>query len=292
MVLYSSGSGVGSLNHATWKHLLDSGAFGQKGLSHVAENAPIDEADVVRRPTGLVPLYGDFGPDPTAQSIEHPTPEDFESALWCLSIQNGIYQTWAPRYTMFSRGNIVEKTRLLGLSDVKGTIVIDLYCGIGYFVFSYARHCPKRIFCWEINAWSIEGLVRGAALNGWNARVIRHHEAYEPQPDDFIIVFYEENCYAESRLSGMRAKSTDNDYVERVSHINMGLLPDCRDAWTMAPRLGGQGTVLHIHENVDERNFGAWKSEISSSFGTDDVTLHKVKSFAPGVFHLVADVII
>lgn len=287
MVLYSAGSGLADIDQTVWPELLRRGAFGHRGLTHIAENAPIDEADPVRRPAALVPVYGDFGPAPTPESTAHPTPADFSTALWCTAVQNRICQTWAPRYTMFSRGNIVEKARLLSQDGVAGSTVVDLYAGIGYFVFSYALQRPRRIFCWELNAWSVEGLVRGAALNGWNARVVDAGEPYDPRPDDFIVVFHEDNCHAEDRLTHLGSDTTP------ISHINMGLLPDCRPAWAMAQRLATKDsspTVVHVHENVEERALDAWRGQVGQAFGSSNVSLHKVKSFAPGILHVVADV--
>ncbi|MCJ1426998.1 hypothetical protein MMC29_004901 [Sticta canariensis] len=72
--------------------------------------------NVLRSPfNSFTPLHNDFGPSLPAHHV--PTPDDFAKAFWCTVRQNGIFQTWAPRYTMFSRGNLSEKTRLLKLLD-------------------------------------------------------------------------------------------------------------------------------------------------------------------------------
>ncbi|OGM43483.1 tRNA wybutosine-synthesizing protein [Aspergillus bombycis] len=147
-------------------------AFSRMGVTHIAINAPIALTDTqghenrMRSPAGLVPLYGDFGP-PAATTTSatsaaspageegQPSDEDLERAFWVRTMQNhGIVQTWAPLYTMFSRGNVTEKARVLGqgaapfeglevaqlggqaVSDVG---VVDMYAGIGYFVFSYLK---------------------------------------------------------------------------------------------------------------------------------------------------------
>lgn len=97
-------------------------SFARFGVTHIAMNAPIVLTDTeghenrMRSPVGLVPLYGDFGPvvsgvDEDAQ----PSEDDYERAFWVRTVQNhGIVQIWAPLYTMFSRGNITEKARILG----------------------------------------------------------------------------------------------------------------------------------------------------------------------------------
>ena len=92
-------------------------------ITHIAITKPIplnnansaDDENITRSPTDFEPLHGDFGP---ATASSSPTREDYDAALWVTAKQNGIYQTWAPRWTMFSRGNISEKARILELDSV------------------------------------------------------------------------------------------------------------------------------------------------------------------------------
>ena len=191
-------------------------AFGCLGVTHVAINAPISAGDwtsdgnggmenIMRRPTRMVPVYGDFGPsrgvgtDLRREKSTEDGPEeaDFEAALWVQAVQNGgIVQIWAPLWTMFSRGNIKEKARILdegpdwqgarfpGLDGVAGVLgerledisVLDLYIGIGYFAFSYLKRGVGLVWGWEMNGWSVEGLRRGCEANGWKAKVLRLDE--------------------------------------------------------------------------------------------------------------------
>lgn len=58
-----------------------------------------DFNNVLRSPTNLTPLYG-IG-------------VKFDE-LWVSTRQNALTQVWAPLYTMFSRGNVKEKARVLG----------------------------------------------------------------------------------------------------------------------------------------------------------------------------------
>ena len=174
--------------------------FKAQGVTHIAINAPIAAesldsrgADNVRRsPTGLVPLLGDFGP----RTVEgEPGKEDYEKALWVSAIQNGgVSQTWAPRWTMFSRGNIKEKARIMGegnsfegLDGLEGILgeelgdiaVVDMFVGIGYFAFSYLKSGVGLVWGWEINEWSVEGLRRGAERNGWRIESVSISERGE-----------------------------------------------------------------------------------------------------------------
>ncbi|QSL65119.1 hypothetical protein MERGE_002424 [Pneumocystis wakefieldiae] len=78
-------------------------------VTHIALNGPIPPDDEMRIPEKFVPLYGDFG----FKVRGNPTEKDFKEAFWVSTKQNGIFQVWSPMHTMFSRGNIKEKARIL-----------------------------------------------------------------------------------------------------------------------------------------------------------------------------------
>ncbi|EER40776.1 conserved hypothetical protein [Histoplasma capsulatum H143] len=98
-------------------------SFAPMGVTHIAINAPISPTTAtgidnrIRSPTGLAPLYGDFG-----EASDHVGGEAGrgESALWVRAVQNrGIVQIWAPFHSMFSRGNVVEKRGFWGLNVIR-----------------------------------------------------------------------------------------------------------------------------------------------------------------------------
>ncbi|KAM0430491.1 hypothetical protein ACHAPT_005838 [Fusarium lateritium] len=285
-------------------------------LTHLAVNEGIplhkaeDEAEenVLRSPSGLRTFYGDFGP--TSISIEGPSQQDFDRTLWVSTKQNGIFQTWAPRWTMFSRGNVKEKARLL---DMGNTIkdrtqddqwAVDLYAGIGYFVFSYAR-LGMRVLCWEINPWSVEGLRRGARANGWSVRIVQDDDLALPEEEIFsggeqIVVFLESNEEALRRVQSLQARSAARD----IRHINCGFLPTSEPTWRHAWDMSAPSdeTRLHLHENVGASDtetrrreiqlvFDGWSEEEEGKGRAAEVEhVELVKTFAPGVWHCVFDV--
>ena len=301
------------------------------GVTHIALNAPIpanllakpdaegiiksqqhqDDVkppplNILRSPTGLTPLYGDFGP---ALPLNHtPTAADFQSAFWCTARQNGIFQTWAPRYTMFSRGNIKEKARILELESLTekrlgretGVIsAVDLYAGIGYFAFSYAKAGVGKIFCWEINPWSVEGLRRGAEANKWNVYIIKNGDPVnvEKYEGGRIVVFEESNEYAAGRIDAIRHR------IPAVKHVNCGYLPSSRDSWETAVQvLDSTGGWIHAHENIAKKDIESRKAEIVGIFEglarkhfeakVECEHVELVKSYAPGVMHCVLDIAI
>ena len=292
-----------------------------------AEHSPNPaEENILRSPVGLRVLHGDFGPPKTEGKTV--SGEDFAQALWVTTKQNGIQQTWAPRWTMFSRGNVKEKARLLAFHEPSKCLrdearsqlshrtrprtaltkswAVDLYAGIGYFVFSYAK-LGMRVACWEINPWSVEGLRRGARANGWSVKVVKDVDLMRPTAElvsgqDNIVVFLENNQEAARRIQELRS----HDLLDlQVSHVNCGLLPRSDDSWEAAREILGEDGDgwLHLHENVGVKDIEPRKDEIQSLFdawnqrGGDDRVAkvehaELVKTFAPDVWHCVFDVYI
>ncbi|OJZ83825.1 hypothetical protein ASPFODRAFT_289775 [Aspergillus luchuensis CBS 106.47] len=316
-------------------------AFSRYNLTHIAMNAPIALTDAqgtenrMRSPGGLLPLHGDFGPAPsTIRNLDSPTAEDLGRAFWVSTVQNhGIEQIWAPMYTMFSRGNVTEKARILGSGmeglakdDIEGTgqgmSVVDMYAGIGYFVFSYLRRGVRRVWGWEINGWSVEGLRRGCVANGWGCRVVKVGEdgmleggmgveelvdgLRDGEDGDRVVVFHGDNRFAARVLAQIRDVMEVRGRWAPVRHVNLGLLPSSEAAWGDACRMvdGRLGGWLHVHENVDVRRIEEMRDRVTSEIGRlrgevlevgDEVVaecrhVEQVKTYAPGVMHCVFDV--
>lgn len=341
--------------------------FPGRAVTHIAMNAPIlpntdsvlvDETretseNVMRSPIGLLPLYGDFGP-PQLQGNEselahfgpkgsQPSSVDFEQAYWTeVSQLQNIAQVWAPRWTMFSRGNISEKARILqdgtnvspfpGLTESelsvhpRDTDVVDFYVGIGYFTFCYLSRGVKRVWGWDINGWSIEGLRRGCIKNGWGVKVVKVNdggEIVEPASANCLvdeieslegtaeaircIAFWGDNRWAHKvmqELSAIMLSREKSSMRLSVRHCNLGLLPTSRGSWQGAFDVidAGRGGWLHVHDNVDVKDIDNRKDEIVLEFQRITSTstnrawtvlcdhIEKVKTYAPGVMHCVYDI--
>ncbi|CCJ30519.1 unnamed protein product [Pneumocystis jirovecii] len=251
------------------------------GVTHIAMNATIPPNDPMRIPVSFVPLYGDFGP----RISKNPTKKDFEEAFWVTTKQNGIYQVWSPMYTMFSRGN--KKARIFRFPDVKNAIIADLYAGIGYFAFSYLKAKAKKVFCWEINPWSIEGLCRGAQLNKFT---YKKSNDLNNNYDDQLIVFENTNKLANKQL----AEKTKN-----IRHINLGLLPSSEDSWPIATKMLDSeiGGWIHVHAAVCDKEIYSWTNKSKEKFTelfkhqweVKIEHIEKVKRFSPKSLHIVVD---
>ncbi|KAF4549193.1 putative tRNA wybutosine-synthesizing protein [Elsinoe fawcettii] len=278
-------------------------------VSHIATNAPIplstlSTPNTLRSPTSLTPLYGDFGP--LLPISRPPSATDFDQAFWTSTKQNGITQTWAPRYTMFSAGNIKEKTRLLRHASVAGAVqqgrdegtgsaAVDLYVGIGYFAFSYLKAGVDVVLGWDLNPWSIEGTRRGAGRNGWRSA---GGEGMGEVQGERLVVFCEDNVLAMERLGRMKG-------VPPVRHVNLGLLPSSRGAWLTAVQVldRERGGWLHVHENFGLKEIEDKAEEVrreterlvltTQGWGEQTTVkveeVFRVKSYAPGVWHCVID---
>lgn len=300
MALFTAGSFAGwdedKIQNALKEWLKD-----KPTVTHVAVNSPISKQQNVIRHPGITRLVGDWGPYPVdhPELYENPSSEDFNNAYWVTTTQNDIKQCWAPMYTMFSRGNIKEKARVLNSPIFKpatNSLVVDLYCGIGYFFLSYAQLKPRLILGWDINAWSIEGLRRGAELAKLSLQVVKEGDGPDwslvgPPGTTHAIVFNESNERAVQRIQELRQFSeTTTKETLPLTHINMGLLPDCKQAWGTATTLAQKGgvTTYHVHENVAMDKIEEFTKERAKVFGRHLHT-EMVKTFAPGVGHVVWD---
>ncbi|EDO16743.1 hypothetical protein Kpol_1003p49 [Vanderwaltozyma polyspora DSM 70294] len=266
--------------------------FPSHNLSHVAINMPIIESDILRRPFNILPLYNeliDSSIDIENSSLwDSPTQEELDKTLWCHVIQNGVHQYWAPMFTMFSRGNIKEKKRILDtFQDIEGNDIVDLYAGIGYFTLSYLKRGARNIFCFELNPWSVEGLNKGLQKNKFTGKA---------------------HVYCESNeMSYTRLKETGMKDL-RIRHINLGLLPTSKPSWPLALQLIAMDEnnkmltpvcTLHIHENIHINSIedGSFIKEalqelktIKPEYNYKSKHLEKIKTFAPDVWHVCLDV--
>ncbi|KAJ9631117.1 S-adenosylmethionine-dependent methyltransferase [Knufia peltigerae] len=284
--------------------------------------------NVMRSPSGLLPVYGGWGHTLDSGASSNPTSRDFSAAFWTSTVQHkGITQYWAPLYTMFSRGNTSEKARILGIPTGTGSSggggehdndtcsgrdnvtfpglttdasqhqkmdVIDFYVGIGYFAFCYLTRGVRRVYGWDINPWSIEGLRRGCEANGWSCLVIRvdengsmvnqtpadvarsigrdeaddgngHDHDRGRQPKIRCVAFLGDNKWTDKVMGEIQKAGVALD----IRHANLGLLPTSRGSWENAVKAicgrhdtNGEGW-LHIHENVDVRDIEKKKTEIT-----------------------------
>ncbi|KAK5085914.1 S-adenosylmethionine-dependent methyltransferase [Lithohypha guttulata] len=325
--------------------------FSQSGhqITHIGLNAPIqskllggaqsDKQNAMRSPVDLQPLYGDFGPERLLSSAtSQPSKNDFESAFWVETTQvSNVTQVWAPRWTMFSRGNVREKARVLQITQqypapfpgltmqelgqpLSEVDIVDMYVGIGYFAIPYLKRGARRVFGWDINGWSIEGLRRGCEKNNFTCEVVK-----VPNEDEGVgperlaaevaslirdkeslrcIAFWGDNRHALSLLSRVQATLAESTAALNIRHCNLGLLPTSSGSWRNAVELVKDNSAgwLHVHENADTQQVEHKRQTVLDSilslanepneakWNAACQHTEMVKTYAPGIGHFVFDI--
>ncbi|XP_017493645.1 PREDICTED: tRNA wybutosine-synthesizing protein 2 homolog [Rhagoletis zephyria] len=220
---------------------------------------------------------------------------------WVVQVDNGIRYCFNIEKSMFCKGNIKEKLRLSKL-DCSQEVVVDLFAGIGYFALVFAVHCRARqVFACEWNPTAVEALRRNALLNRVEERVVIL------EGDNRLV------CP-----------------VGVASRVNMGLIPSSLASLETACRaldvLTFSRLTLHVHENLTYELMKRPKEEeedkkskrestelarrrwaqgiveqvrdtfskvhpgLSSTVEAQEVVC--IKSYAPHIDHMVADVVI
>lgn len=94
---------------------------------------------------------------------------------WVDHLDNNIHYIFDVTKCIFSSGNITEKLRVANFS-CHGETVVDLYAGVGYFVFPYLVHAgAERVHACEWNCHAMEALGRGLRANGIEERCVVHY---------------------------------------------------------------------------------------------------------------------
>ena len=199
-----------------------------------------------------------------------------ETCGWTRVRENGLTYTLDVTKSMFSSGNGTEKARMAALRAC-GETVVDCFAGIGYYTLPLLLHAgAAHVYACEWNPPSLEALRRGLALN----------------------------AVAASACTVLEGDCTVNAPRGVAHRVLLGLLPSSECAWPAAAAglVDGGGTA-HVHANVRAGGQAAWAQDAAAALQrlaralpgrghwTAAVThLEVVKSYAPRVLHVVADV--
>jgi tRNA wybutosine-synthesizing protein 2 len=185
-----------------------------------------------------------------------------------IHIENGIRYKLDASKIMFSSGNMDERIRMATISNSKETVV-DLFAGIGYFSIPMAAYSkPKKIYACEKNPLAYKYLCENIALN---------------HVTDIVEPLFGDNrevapCNVADRAVMGYVKDTHN-YLQTA----IGSLKD---------KCG----IIHYHEAcpnelLPERPFSKIKNIASENNRIAKlIEFKKIKSYAPGVTHVVLDV--
>ena len=182
--------------------------------------------------------------------------------------ENEIRFKLDPQKIMFSSGNMDERIRMAHVSNNDET-VIDLFAGIGYFTLPIAVYSkPKKIFACEINPVAYDYLCENIVLN-----------------DVTLIV---------EPLLGDNRETAPKNIADRII---MGYIEETHRFLPVAIEcLKNNRGAIHYHE-VCPNELLPDKSlkniqEIAEKFDrkAELLAYKHVKSYAPGVSHVVLDI--
>ncbi|MGY8755272.1 MAG: class I SAM-dependent methyltransferase [Candidatus Poseidoniales archaeon] len=189
---------------------------------------------------------------------------------WVSHRENFVTYEFDATKVMFSSGNITERRRM-GQLDCESEIIIDAYCGIGYYSIPFlARANAAHVHACEMNPDSIEALKKGLLCN---------------RIQEKCTIYRGDNQLSLPRLQGI------------ADRVILGLIPSSEATWNLAVDcLKPEGGIIHVHMNVDERKLDEWMAQTIDVFsrlsGKNATAIHleKVKWYCPHIRHVVLDI--
>jgi tRNA wybutosine-synthesizing protein 2 len=182
-----------------------------------------------------------------------------------VHVENGIKYKLDAAKLMFSSGNMDERIRMATISGRK-EVVVDMFAGIGYFTLPLAKYSkPRKVVAYELNPLAHRYLVENVALNSLDnvEPVLADCAAAEEGVADRVIMGY---------------VSTTHLYLRKAMRV-----------------LRGRGTI-HYHETCPCALLpGRPRRRVADAARAEGMRAkvileREVKSYAPGVSHVVLDV--
>jgi hypothetical protein len=211
---------------------------------------------------------------------------------------------------LYSRGNVTEKIRCARDCVQDEEVVLDLYAGIGYYtlpalIVGKARH----VHACEWNVDAVNALLFNVVDNGLtllqpssDEELLKGKEPQQKKPNGRVgatVTVY----HGDSR----KLLSKYKHLINAVDRVSMGLLPSSEGGWKTAIealRLE-RGGWQHVHGNVptfERKQLSLWLCSRLVQYCRDIPDKHRwtaichqviqVKSFAPRIDHVVADVFV
>ena len=179
-------------------------------------------------------------------------------------LENGIRYRFDAAQIMFSSGNIEERQRMADLK-CDGETVVDMFAGIGYFSLPLAVYQrPKKVLACELNPLACGYLMENISLNEVQGKV-----------DPF---------------QGDNRDLPGEAFADRVI---MGYVKTTHEFLPKAMTLLKDGGIIHYHETcpnelLPDRPIQRL-SENAKDGKVEVLRMKEIKSYAPGVSHVVVD---
>ena len=182
--------------------------------------------------------------------------------------ENGILFRLDCARLMFSSGNVDERIRMASIAG-EGEVVVDMFAGIGFFSLPMALHSrPKRIYALELNPVAFQYLGQNIQLN-----------------------------HVEDIVNPVLGNNRDFECENIADRVVMGYLEDTHRYLPKAlDILKDEGGVIHYHEKcpneiLETRPLERVRKEVEKKGKSMElIGMKNVKSYAPGVSHVVLDV--
>jgi len=181
-----------------------------------------------------------------------------------LHRENDVLFRFDASKIMFSSGNVDERLRMAD-TPCDGETIVDMFAGIGYFSLPLAVHqTPKHIVACEINETAYSYLVENVALNKVGGKV--------------------------EAILGDNRDLPGEGFADRVI---MGYVKTTHEFLPTAIRVVKDGGMLHYHETcpnalLPDRPVQRIRDS-ARNCRVEVLKFREVKSYSPGVSHVVVD---
>jgi tRNA wybutosine-synthesizing protein 2 len=205
-----------------------------------------------------------------------------------IHTENGIKYKLDVSKVMFSKGNVNERKRIIPMV-VEGENIVDMFAGIGYFSLGLSKFTKAReILAVEKNPVAYSYFAENIMLN--NASNINAMQG------DCAIAAGSINSYADRIVMGYFAGGKFSAESQKAGHSDD--FPGTEEFLKYALMMARSPCTIHFHNIYRAKELWAGPPQHieeackKAGFAFKIVTKKKVKSYAPGVWHIVIDFVV
>ena len=230
---------------------------------------------------------------------------------WVVHVDNGVKYKFNVTRNMFCTGNIVEKLRVSKL-NCEGETVVDMFCGIGYFTLQFLVHTGvKCLHAIDWNPEAIDCLRQNLLINDIeDSRCVIHFgDNNQVTPANIADRIYL-GLIPTSRSSWKTACKALKFSSGGVLHLHENVsikekkTPDSDPSHPLISNVGNEACSRITSPSERKKQLlNSWEDSVvkvidellkeihpDRCWVAKSLGWHKVKSFAPGILHMVLDV--